>query len=161
MTPRFFIGKALVETIKLFNDVFGDVDMSHADKIMRAESLIAQQPQATLRTDSHFSDGLYARTIHIPAGTILTGKIHLRAHLNIISMGTILVKTDAGDVEITAPAVINSEPGTKRLGYALTDCVWTTIHASDAATAEAAEDELVVSTVQEYQIKKLGVACPS
>ncbi|NBR01299.1 MAG: hypothetical protein EBT97_12810, partial [Actinobacteria bacterium] len=38
-----------------------------------------------------FAPGAYARTIFIPAGTLVVGKIHKHAHLNILIRGRVSV----------------------------------------------------------------------
>src|SRR5207244_83087 len=85
----------------------------------------------------------YAREILIRAGTVLTGKVHSTEHLNIVSQGRIIVWTEDGMKEVAAPCTLVSRPGTKRVGFALEDTVWTTIHANpqnltDLAALEAA-----------------------
>jgi len=99
----------------------------------------------------YFAKGLYAREIRIPKGTLLTGKIHKHEHLNIISQGEISVLTEHGPQRIKAPCTIVSQPGTKRVGYAHEDTVWTTIHATDETDVEKIDDELVVETYEQYQ----------
>lgn len=77
----------------------------------------------------HFADQVYGREMRIPAGTVLTGKIHRHATLNILAQGTIRVTTADGSVrELTAPAVFVSPPGCKKVGLALTDVVWINAH---------------------------------
>jgi hypothetical protein len=78
----------------------------------------------------HFADGLYAREITIPKGTLVVGKVHAGEHLNIVSKGEISVITEDGVRRIKAPCTLVSRPGTKRVGYAHEDTVWTTIHAN-------------------------------
>lgn len=95
-------------------------------------------------TSHHFADGLYGRELFIPAGTILTGKMHRGRHLNVLAQGDITVWTEDGMKRLQAPAVIVSEPGTKRVGYAHTDTVWITIHASEETDLAALEAELIV-----------------
>ena len=51
-----------------------------------------------------------ARTIFIPAGTILTGAEHKAEHLN-IACGDITVSTEASTQRITGYAVLPSLPG--------------------------------------------------
>ena len=46
------------------------------EKVERLEALILQTPQVDLKTTHCLSGGIYARTIIIPAGTILTGAAH-------------------------------------------------------------------------------------
>ena len=91
----------------------------------------------------YFAPGLYCREITIPKGTTLTGKIHRTIHINIISKGDISVMTDHGIQRIKAPCTIISKPGTKRVGYAHEDTVWTTIHATDETDLEKLEEQLI------------------
>lgn len=105
-----------------------------------------------IETKHYFADGLYAREIFIPKGTLLTGKIHLFEHLNVISKGDISVMTDDGIKRIVAPAMIISKPGIKRVGYAHEDTVWTTIHACKETDVDKAEALLVVETYEQFAL---------
>jgi hypothetical protein len=85
--------------------------------------------QAELPLKHSFAPGVYAREMEIPAGTLLIGKIHKHRHHNFLMKGSIIVLTEANGVELLqAPLMIVSEEGTQRIGYAITDTVWTTIH---------------------------------
>lgn len=79
-------------------------------------------------TTHRFADGLYSRQLLIPAGHCAVGKIHKREHFTFILSGTVVVLTDEGPVEMSAPQVIVTKPGTKRAVYAVTDSVWVTVH---------------------------------
>lgn len=98
------------------------------ETIVKFEQALTQFPQIEIRTEHYFVDGLYAREIHISAGTILTGKVHTEHHLNIVSKGRIIVWTEDGMREVSAGTTIVSRPGCKRVGLALEDTVWVTIH---------------------------------
>jgi hypothetical protein len=100
-------------------------------KIDRLEALMRSEPQVEIEPVHYFAHGLYAREITIKAGTLLTGKVHRTEHLNIVSKGRIAVWTEDGMREVSAPFTMVSRPGTKRVGYALEDTVWTTIHATE------------------------------
>lgn len=114
------------------------------DKILRLEAAMFAQPQLTLETIHHFAPGVYARELRIPAGVLLTGKIHRTEHLNIVSQGRITVFTeDGGRKEIVAPCTLISKPGTKRVGYAHEDTVWICIHPTDETDLVALEAELI------------------
>jgi hypothetical protein len=116
------------------------------DKIDQLEALMRREPQVEIEPVHHFANGLYAREITIRAGTLLTGKIHRTEHLNIISKGRIIVWTEDGMREVSAPFTMVSRPGTKRVGYALEDTVWTTIHATAETDLEKLEVELIAPT---------------
>lgn len=100
------------------------------EQIERLEAQMRMMEQLPIEPVHHFADGLYAREILIRAGTILTGKVHSTEHLNIVSKGRIVVWTEDGMKEVAAPCTMVSRPGTKRVGFALEDTVWTTIHAN-------------------------------
>ena len=103
-----------------------------------------------------FAPGAYARTIFIPAGTVLVGKIHKHQHLNILSQGEVKVMTEGGGVEhLRGPLTMVSPPGTKRGVYAITDVVWTTIHLTNETDLEKIEDETIAKTYEEYEQFKL------
>lgn len=110
----------------------------------RLEAAMFAEPQVEIVPVHHFADGIYAREITIPAGTLLTGKIHRTQHLNIISRGRISVYTEGEPPrEIVAPFAFVAEPGTRRLGFAHEDTTWTTIHATRETSLEALEAALI------------------
>ena len=112
-------------------------------QIVKLESALATMPQLEIETNHYSVAGLYAREIHIPAGTVLTGKVHKAEHLNIVSKGEIIVWTEAGMKRIKAPFVLPSFPGAKRVGLAITDTTWVTIHATDKTDLAELEAELI------------------
>lgn len=100
-----------------------------------------------------FAPGAYARTMHIPAGTVIVGKIHKHSHLNILSQGTVLVLTETeGDRQLTGPLTMVSPPGTKRAVYAVTDAVWTTIHLTHETDLEKIEADVIAPTFEDYEL---------
>ena len=96
------------------------------DSVVELEALIAQAPQTELVTEHALENGMYSRTIYIPAGCVLTGALHKTDHLNIV-IGDILVTTDEGVKRITGHKVLQTKAGQKRAGYALLPTIWTTI----------------------------------
>lgn len=78
--------------------------------------------------DEKFGCATYAREIFIPAGVLIIGKIHRHQHLNFITKGSVLVGTEFGKKFLEAPATFISEIGLKRVVYAITDTIWTTVH---------------------------------
>ncbi len=114
--------------------------------INEIEAALFEHPQVEIPVTHHFTKGIYAREILIPKGTLLTGKIHRFAHMNIISQGDISVLTENGVKRIKAPFTMVSPPNTKRIGYAHEDTVWTTIHGTDETDLDALELELIAPT---------------
>lgn len=117
------------------------------DGVRALEAAVLQVPQVDLQTTHCLSGRVYARTIHIPAGTVLTGATHKKDHVNIV-FGDISVTTDDGVQRITGYHVLPTKAGSKRAGFAHADTVWTTICQTDLAEIEAIEDELVEESSQ-------------
>lgn len=110
-------------------------------------------PPVEMPVTHHFAPGLYARELFIPAGTVLTGKIHKHANLSIMSAGALrLFLEDGTTKEVRAPFTYVAEPGTRRAAYALEDTVWTVIHATDETDVQEIEKQVVCQTPAEYRL---------
>jgi hypothetical protein len=99
----------------------------------------------------HFAPGCYGREILLPKGSLIIGKIHKHAHLNIISKGSVMVATEFGPASFSAPHTFVSQPGTKRAVYALEDTVWTTIHVTQETDLEKIEDYVIAKSYEELE----------
>ena len=134
-------------------------------QIEELEREIAALPGAVfeLETVHHFAPGLYARELRIPAGTVLTGKIHKTTHINVVSAGEITVWTEEGMKRVRAPYTFVSQPGTKRAGLAHTDTVWTTFHVTQETDLAKIEAECIepsdnlLGVVQQKEIEGVPV----
>lgn len=120
------------------------------DAIMGLERLMMDQSQVDLQVVHHFAPGVYARELRIPKGVLLTGKIHKTEHLNIVSQGKIVVVSQFGREIIKAPHTMISKPGVKRVGYALEDTVWTTIHVTEKTDPELIEDDIIAESFDAF-----------
>lgn len=99
-----------------------------------------------------FAPGVYVRTIFIPAGSVVVGKIHKHRHANVLSQGHVTVLTEGGGLEeLHGPLTMVSEPGTKRAVYAHTDTVWTTIHPTDKTELADIEEETIAKNYADYE----------
>jgi hypothetical protein len=88
-------------------------------------------------TTHMFTDGMYIREIFMPAGSLITSKVHKTEHPYIVSYGKVAVSIDGNDwIEITAPYTNITKPGTRRVLYILEDCIWTTFHIVDDMKSE-------------------------
>ena len=119
-------------------------------KVFALEAMLKEMPQAKLKLVHHFSTGVYARELHIPADCTLTGEIHKYPQLNILSKGKISVLLEDGIKEIEAPFTIVSPAGTKRIAYAHTDCVWTTILHTFETDIPTIEKYFIAKTEKEW-----------
>lgn len=120
------------------------------EKIRGFEEIISLHPNATFGDSPDcplkhtFCDGIYVREIRIPAGTVLTGKIHRHAHPNFLVSGEVTVVTEGGGVErLKGPMWMISPAGTKRALQAHTDLIWVTVHRTDKTDLKQIEEEII------------------
>jgi len=66
--------------------------------------------------------------VDMPAGALVTGRIHKFPCLNIIMKGAVEVVTDQGAVLYRAPVIFESPAGAKRALRVIEDCTWVTAH---------------------------------
>lgn len=125
-------------------------DFNLREQINIAEAAMKQMPQVTLKTEHLFSFGVYARTIYIPKGVILTGHIHKFENLNILLKGKIQVSIGDKVETIEAPFVVVSPANTKRIAQALEDCIWMTILGSHEKNLDCIEDHFIAKSEEEY-----------
>ena len=130
-----------------------EVNISNGIEEIKQFLLDPGAEQIELPLKHSFSPGIYARELEIPEGTLLIGKIHKHRHHNFLMKGEIIVITESGGMELLqAPLTIVSEPGTQRVGYALTDTLWTTIHTNKNNTEDlkVLEEINVVDEMSKY-----------
>lgn len=101
------------------------------------ENEILKSPQVDMPVDHQFCDGLYARTMFIPEGTILTGAVHKSESFFVVRSGELLVTTDDGPLHIGSGFMSITKPLTKRAGVALTDVFVTTFHANPTGETDS------------------------
>lgn len=110
------------------------------DKVRRLESLAAALPQVAIETDHVLHAGLYARTVFVPKGVMITGALIRIATLLIVS-GEATVYVDGGALALRGYMVLPAGAGRKQAFVAHTDTHLTMIFPTDATTVERAERE--------------------
>lgn len=113
-------------------------------QIDRLEAEMRRMPQIEIPTTHTFGPGFYARTIVIPAGATLTGKVHATEHIFIVSRGELLVVTEDGERHIKAPFQMVCRAGMKRAGHALTEVECTNVHITTETDLEQLEAALIL-----------------
>jgi len=98
--------------------------------IYRLEDELLKLPQVDMPVEHTFCNGLYARTMHIPAGTVLTGAVHKDESFFLVRKGNLIVTTDDGTAQIGPGFMSITQANTKRAGVAMTDVEVTTFHAN-------------------------------
>jgi hypothetical protein len=114
------------------------------DEIQKAESLQAEllkQPQVKIDTSHLIHGQMYARTILVPANTVVVGALTNLDNICIVN-GDITVTTDLGVMRLTGYHILPAEKGYKRIGLAHADTVWTTIIHTNGKTVDEIELEM-------------------
>lgn len=121
--------------------------MSLSDSIDELEDEIIKEPLMDFSTTHVFKGGMYARSLYIPKGVVVTGRRHKTEHINIVSTGSCSVMTeDSGGeeetIEVQAPSMFSSKEGVRKVVYAHEDVIWTTIHTCSSDNVTDALKEL-------------------
>jgi hypothetical protein len=135
-------------------------ELARRAQILSFEDVLRQCEGAVEGDNEHcpllheFPHGLYVRTIFIPAGTVLTGKLHRHPHPNLLHEGIVEVVTEEGGTEfLEGPCFMISAGLTKRALVAHTDVIWTTIHPNPGNLQDPAglEKEIIISDLTNYK----------
>lgn len=104
-----------------------------------------------LPVEHEFIDGMYVRRLFIPKGTLLTGKVHKKACVNVVEKGDISILTETGSRRVTAGFTGISQPGIQKVGFAHEDTVFVNIFRTDETDADKAEEVLACDTYEEFE----------
>lgn len=125
-------------------------------------AMLKDHPQVNCPVTHSFVPGYYIRTIEMPAGTLITSRIHKTEHPFRVSKGVAYVKINDEDWdEIEAPFWGLTQPGTRRVLYIESTCTWTTFHATDIVPENDSEEaklkavELVADEIIDKHINPL------
>ena len=117
--------------------------MNMRASVVALQNVMREMPQVEMQTRHYYADGMYARELSQPVGSVVVGKVHKREHLFILLSGRIKVVVDEEVQEISAPFVLVSKPGTKRALFALEDSAYLTVHKTAKKNLAKIERELV------------------
>jgi len=124
------------------------------EKITELEKAIQAVPldqQLTFENLHSFCPGLYARTVFMPAGSVLTSKIHKTQHFFVVTKGSCTVSNSHGQRElIAAPYLGVTMPGTKRALLIHEDCIWTTFHATELTDVAEIERTILAESFEAF-----------
>lgn len=122
------------------------------DKLMRLQAELEALPQVDCPLEHYFAPGQYARRITMPKGSVVVGKIHKHAHINVLVKGRCEVRTPTGSALLKAGDVFVSEAGTKRAVHMLTEVVWVTIHTreDDSTDLGVLEQRIIAPSFAAY-----------
>ena len=120
------------------------MNLALQSNIFKLQDFMLQQEQAETETIHHFSDGIYARELRIPAGVCIVGALHKTKHFMMVSKGRCSIATHEGSTVVEAPYIVETQPGIKRVVYAETDSVMITFHVTNETDIEKIAEQILV-----------------
>ena len=132
----------MVGELRAFDSLPGDFRA----RVSTLQGLMLKQEQVHLEPQHYFAHGTYTRVLDIPAGVILTGKIHRYSCTNMLIKGRIKVVCDEGEALLVAPCVFHTGPNVKKAIVAIEDSTFVNIHPwNNTDDLDAIEAKLIVA----------------
>lgn len=94
------------------------------------------------KTEHIVNDGTYTRILHIPKGSLLIGKIHLKDCTNLVAKGDISLLTEFGAKRVQAGFHGVSHAGIMKVGYAHEDTIFVNVFRTDKTDVAEIEAEI-------------------
>lgn len=114
-------------------------------KLNQIERMIAECPQIDCPLEHVFTPNLYSRKITMPAGSLITSRIHRFEHPFVILRGKVAVWND-GDWEVLEAGYFGvTKPGSRRLLFTYEDTDWVTFHVTDKTDPDELVEVLTAS----------------
>lgn len=109
------------------------------DVVSQVEKRAQDMEQVSITTDHVIHDGVYTRTICVPAGVMITGAL-IKISTTLIVSGTCTVLIgDGEEIQVSGYMVMPTSSGRKQIFMAHTDTFISMIFKTDAKSVEEAE----------------------
>jgi len=119
------------------------MEVAVRSQIERFQEVAKHLPQTEMPVIHSLVNGMYAREIFIPRGTVFVGKAHKTDHFFIVLEGETMMTTDDGVKSAHQGEVFIVKAGSKRMGITHTDCRFITFHRTDQTELKAIVNDLV------------------
>lgn len=119
--------------------------LSWKEKVAYLCATLADLPGQHVSPVEHMvGNGVYIRTMRLPAGLVFLGREHLKGHLVTLLQGSAILITEHSRTQFDAISNIMTEPGFHMVAYTLTECVAQTAHwgIDESKTYQELEDEI-------------------
>jgi hypothetical protein len=102
-----------------------------------------------------FADQVYIRQMNMKQDQVVVGAIHNHLHIWFLMEGRVIINNNGDIVEHIAPCYTVSEPGSKRIIYAIEDSVFVNVHKNPSNTKNIKdlEKDIVSFSIEEYEQK--------
>ncbi len=115
---------------------------------MYDRDLIINAEQTDTGIKHHFSDSIYAKEMHLPAGHVAVSHKHNYSHLSVLAEGECYVMCIVDGEETRAhhiaPSVLEIKAGVEHQIEAIKDVTWLCIHATEEKDPKKI-DEVVIA----------------
>lgn len=126
--------------LALQNNYIPSMDEKAINYVCKLEEIALRCPQIDIHTDHVIHGGMYARTIMVPAGTLLTGA-PIRLATILILHGHTKIFIGEQTIELEGYHVIPASAGRKQAVLTITDTYFTMIFPTQVKTVKEAEEE--------------------
>ena len=109
-------------------------------KVRKLETVISDLPQTSVSTHHILHGGIYARTVMIPAGSVITGAL-INVPTTLVICGDCTVYIGEESVRVQGYNVFAASAGRKQAFIAHSDLFLTMSFVTDAQSIEEAEDQ--------------------
>ena len=118
-----------MNSLTCLDSVSGDLSARDVqEKIEALELQWRKLPQIDIPVTHRHSGGIYVREIIIPKDTLLTGRVYVDDHFDVMVYGDVTVSSDAGRKRFSGFNIFAGNRGKKRAGYAHKETKWLTFH---------------------------------
>ena len=118
-------------------------NLAPVDSFERFLEMSVEMPQAGISYEHIVAENIYIREMHVKASTVIIGAKHLCETVAILTKGRMRLYTPEGVRLIQAPFTAITPPGSQRIGHALEDCIFVTIHERLGRSVSQIEDAWV------------------
>lgn len=120
----------------------------------RQAEMLASPLRVDLEVTESLAHGLYTRTLFIPKGCELVGKIHKKPCVNIVAKGDISIMTETGAMRVQAGYSVTSPAGIQKIGYAHEDTIFINVFRTDETDISRMEADLIAPDFESLECAK-------
>lgn len=118
------------------------------------ENMLVSPNRVDLNVTESLNSGLYTRTLFIPKGCTLVGKIHKKPCVNIVAKGDISIMTESGSLRVQAGYTVTSPAGIQKVGYAHEDTIFINVFRTEETDISKIEDDLTAVSFEALECEK-------
>ncbi len=126
--------------------------MADAIQSGEVEQTIVNCKEDNSQANHYFGEGVYARSLLIPAGSVVIGHIHKQDRVCIIAQGECTFVDEWQKKRVKAPYIGEFKAGSKTAVYAHTDTLWVACLGTDSKDPDIIVKELLDDNHEDYHL---------